>query len=212
MSNFEIFDRDYITTTLNLFNIDSLDGFTPIRYEALTPDRFIWLFRANYEGVDDQFFVVFQDDSIQKMDIIHRLVESWANTKITKFIKPSNSLAIDELEHFTDPSLIDTDVRQFASKKGDYLTLLALVEKPNSRSYWTNSITLRPGDDIRKMMPPEMSSQVRESTIKSIQEALFRPWVKEREIIPPNMHLSLYHDPQTGNYDFFYLRNEDSQA
>lgn len=207
MSNFEIFDRSYIQETLNLFHIDSLFDFTPIRYEALTPDRFIWLFRAGFEDKEDQFFVVFQDDSIQKVDNVYQAVADWAHTAVTRFIEPRDELTSEEFDNFTDPSSIDEDVRRFTAKTGVYFTLLALVDKPQDESYWTNHIVLKPGDNIRSLI----SADVPEQTIKSIQDVLFRPWISDKEVVPPNMYLNLYYDPLTKEYHFFYSSGEDGR-
>ena len=205
MSNFEAFNHIYVNDTLNLFDVEGLSGFTPIRYEALTPDRFVWLFRADFRGETNQFFVIYQDDSISSIEHLKQTVSTWSHSSIKTFIKPAEPLEDTAFANFSSLDAVDEDIRTYAAKMGHYLTFIAHIETPVEDSYWANVVSLEPGDDIENSIAPikklESRDEVRKTIYKIIKENTKN---KADQQIPEGAHISFYHDKNRDTYDYFF--------
>lgn len=63
MSNFSVFSQEYLHMLLEPFAPGIAEHITPIKYEALTPDCFLLLFRSTGSNGDEHFFVSLETDS-----------------------------------------------------------------------------------------------------------------------------------------------------
>jgi len=158
MRNFKTFDKEYVKLVVEPFLPGGAEHITPIRYQALTPDMFAFLFRTT--GKDrDYFFVSLEFDYVQDIHDVAQIIQDWAGSEILQFATPAGKEASNEL------TLADV----IAPTAEPYQAVLASVEMPKNLGYWSEHIVLRPGDSLRKSLA-DFSDEHFESVQKFVGE------------------------------------------
>lgn len=138
MSNFRAFNQDHIQKLLEPFAPGMAQHITPIKYEALSPDNFLFLFRTTDRIGDEHFFVSLETDFQSNLAGAECTIVDWHGP----IIKFWTSQARDAAE---DSEAID-DYK--AATSGPYFAMLAEVERPTHKGYWAQAIKIMPGDNI----------------------------------------------------------------
>lgn len=138
MSNFTAFNQNYIAKLINPFNIYINPSLTPIKYEAITPDIFLFLFRNTDKNGSDHYFIAMEFDYISDTKEAEDIINNWYG-KIIKFLP----LYCREAEDKPDFRTIS------APTSYPYYTIMAEVEPPVPGSgYWGDNILIKPGENI----------------------------------------------------------------
>ena len=138
MSNFLIFSNQHLALLLEPFIPGITGHITPIKYEALTPDCFLFLFRTTAQSVD-HYFVSLETDFQDSIEGARCTIEDWHDNDIINFIQLFK--ANDESE--------DSDINRLkVPTSGPYFAMLAEVGRPTHKGYWAESFIILPGDNI----------------------------------------------------------------
>lgn len=166
MSNFQIFNKQYLSKLIDPFLPGATDHITPIMYQAFSPDIFMFLFRTTGWDNQDHFFVSFQYDYIKDPDIIRDIVRKWIGAK------PIQVLATAE----TDRADNENNRKLVCEDDPVYKSVMLLVPRPNNLGYWSEYIVVRLGDNIDKVL--------KDFTVKERQQVkkLLEAGTDEREI------------------------------
>lgn len=134
MSSFAAFRPDFLQKMLNPFGL-GLSKHTVIKYEALTPDLFLLLLSATDQNQEDHFFVSLETDNIDGLDSARWAVEDWHGSfiRFLPVVGKPDSENIEDYRSVTD---------------GPYFAMLAEVERPAYKGYWSEQVTILPGDNI----------------------------------------------------------------
>lgn len=148
MSNYSAFNRDYLKSIVEPFLPSATSHITPIKFEALTPDIFAFLFRTVGNDKRQHFFVVLEYDYLESLKEAQKIIKDWHGS-FEGFWRPDGQ---EEK---------DTDGLAEASVAVDtvYKAVLAKVEQPKSPSYWSDVIVLWPDDDIEPFLEAFAESQ-----------------------------------------------------
>jgi hypothetical protein len=139
MSNFSAFDKKHVESLLELFAPGMTGHITPIKYEALTPDSFLLLFRTTAQDSSNHYFVSLETDFRNSIEGARCTIEDWHGNEVIKFW-PLQAKKSDK------PS---KDVEDYqAPTHGPYFAMLAEVKKPTRKGYWADSFTIMPNDRI----------------------------------------------------------------
>lgn len=199
-----------------------LDGFapgmaeaiTPIKYEALTPDLFCFLFRTTGADNTDYYFVLFSYDFVPSLKDAAEIIESWHGGKILEFLTPVVG------KNRKDAS--DSELNKFTCDYGDtYHSLLAMVERPGGEGYWATNIVIMPGDNIDDKLAGQSDADI-QSAKKALAQlinstapkgdsiadafvAKMQPEINSKDLHTntSNLAISLYKS-RSGGWDFFY--------
>jgi hypothetical protein len=182
---------------------------TPIKYEALTPDSFLLLFRTTDQHGSNHYFVSLETDFQNGLEGARCTIEDWHQGKVIDFWPTKSKRGHGPSE----------DVKTYqAATSGPYLAMLAEVNRPTHKGYWAESIDIMPGDKIGdkiKNYPQKVQTSVRDALAKVLQHASnpsdsFVDSLKARkqgitkdDINQTNMAVSLYVQPD-GRVDCFY--------
>lgn len=139
MSNLSAFDKKHIESLLESFAPGMAGHITPIKYESLTPDSFLLLFRTTAKDSNNHYFVSLETDFQNSIEVARRTIEDWHGNEVIEFwplqVKKSDK-----------PS---EDVKDYqAPTHGPYFAMLAEVKKPTHKGYWADSFTIMPNDRI----------------------------------------------------------------
>lgn len=96
MSNFDIFNKEYLLKINEPFVKDMTNHITPIKYEAITPDIFALLFRTMDNNHEDQYYVSLEFDYIDSLQEANKIIQNWHNGKVIEFLNPENSAGNSE--------------------------------------------------------------------------------------------------------------------
>lgn len=139
MSNFTIFDQNYVEKLINPFNFHINPGMVPIKYEALTPDIFLFLFRNTDDKGVGRYYIAIEFDYIQDTKELERIINNWYG-KIVKYL-PLYCRSVSD-----DPDLQTIS----AQSTCPYYVVMAEVEPPGPGSgFWSDNIVINIGDDIK---------------------------------------------------------------
>ena len=207
MSNFRIFDHDHLKLLLEPFAPGMAEHITPIKYEALTPDAFLFLFRTTGKDSMHHFFVSLETDYLSGLDGARCTIEDWHNSFVRFWPLHSLEGEVEEkMESFKVPT------------KGPYFAMLAEVEQPTGKNYWAEAITILPGDTIKDKIT-HLSAKEQEGVYKTLHQILQhktdstdsfldsltskRTDVIVNDVNKTNMAVSLYVQPN-GTIECFY--------
>lgn len=138
MSNFSAFNQGHLHKLLEPFAPGMASQITPIKYEALTPDSFLFLFRTTGDKNDNHYFVSLETDFEDSLEGARCTIEDW-HGKVIAFWPLQGRRGIKETD----------GIKNFqCATNGPYFAMLAEVEQPTYKGYWADSITIMPGDDI----------------------------------------------------------------
>lgn len=137
MSNFSAFHPDHLKLLLEPFAPGMSQYITPIKYEALTPDCFLLLFRTTGNNGDDHFFVSLETDNPGSLVAAECSVEEWHGPVIRFW--PLQAQADKKSEDIKDYSTVTS---------GPYFAMLAEVQRPTQKGYWAEAVKIMPGDKI----------------------------------------------------------------
>lgn len=139
MSNFEVFNTDYLHKIIDPYLPGAVGHITPIMYQAYTPDIFMFLFRTTGKDNSEHYFVSFQYDYVENMERIAEIVEQWTGDK------PIQALATAESD--------DSDDREFVCDTDNiYKCVMLVVPRPKKLGYWSEYIVVHKGDDIDEVL------------------------------------------------------------
>lgn len=142
MSNFSALDKDHLNKLLEPFAPEMTPLITPIKYEALTPDCFLLLFRTTGKNGEDHFFVSLETDYLNSLEGARCTIEDW-HGNIIDFWKLRSRKDVEASENIDDYKV---------STSGPYYAVLAEVEKPTHKGYWSEAVKIMPGDNIGEVI------------------------------------------------------------
>ncbi len=138
MSNFNAFSKAYLKKLLEPFAPGMAPSITPIKFEAITPDCFLLLFRTTGTNSEDHFFVSMETDYKGSLVGAKCTIEDW-HGEVIKFwpLQDKRETADDE------------NIKDFqAPTSGPYFAMLAEVSRPTHKGYWAEAVKIMPGDNI----------------------------------------------------------------
>ena len=203
MSNYTAFNQNHIAKLINPFDIYINQDIVPIKYEAITPDIFLFLFRKY--GVDglSHYYVAMEFDYIENTQEAKDIIKNW-HGKVINFL-PLYCRKVEDEPDFRTIS---------APTNYPYYTMLAEVEPPASGSgFWGENIIVRPGDDI-----DEKISQFTKKEQKAIHKGLDKIIEHEDKYADQTdgsdddeskklkNEIAIYKNSK-GNFEFFYSKN-----
>ena len=149
------FDKETIRGQLEAFIPGLAPHITAIKYEALSPDEFCFLFKTNGKGGKDYFFVLFSTDNPGSLEQLQKAIEHWHGGNIVTFIKTALPQATETANN------ADTEQYLCYPFSNSYASVLAEVQPPKAPGYWATEMTFRPGDDITAKIShmPELDQQ-----------------------------------------------------
>lgn len=159
--SFDIFDRKYLDTLLNPFMPIVTNALVPIRYEALTPDLFAFLFCLTDTSDVEHFFVSLEFDHINGIDGARCTIESWHG----------EVLAFVPLLGTTNPN--ESEIESYkAETTGPYYAVLTEVGKPLGVGYWSSKVVIMPGDSIDEKIAhytKEQQEKIKKAIVEKLQ-------------------------------------------
>ena len=157
MSNFTAFNLGYLETLVEPFLPGGTEYITPVKFEAITPDIFAFLFRTTGNDNVDHFFVALEYDHLNDAEEAQNIITRWHGSfksfwtpesdKESAFGLPDISVKIDKI----------------------YYCLLAEVDTPTSPSYWTDHKDLYADEDTQAYLKKFPEGQ-RDTIRRDIEE------------------------------------------
>lgn len=217
MSNFQIFDRDYLKGMLEPFAPGMSDHLTPIKYEALTPDMFCFLFKTYGRDNQDHYFVLLEYDFMKDLQAATDTIQTW-HGKVLEYLPPDNN----------EMRMVST-LPDLSHTYGPYQCVLAKVEKPTAKGYWSTAFLIMPGDVLNEKLA-HLSPKQQKAAKKGLHSIITRRVVNAEESFLENYRaqqehahdklpdtntsdyaISVYINP-AGGVEFFYnrVREQDS--
>lgn len=141
MSNFSIFSQEYLQKLLEPFAPGMVQHITPIKYDALTPDCFLLLFRTTGSDNDNHYFVSLETDTVDSLVGAECIIDEW-HGQVIDFWPLHNKR--DKRGEKKPKDIDDYKV----PTSGPYFAMLAEVKKPTQKGYWAEATIIMPGDDI----------------------------------------------------------------
>ena len=162
MSNFYAFDKVHIESLLEPFAPGKAGHITPIKYEALTPDCFLMLFRTTAQDGSNHYFVSLETDFQNSLEGARCTIEDWHSNEIIEFWPLQDKRSVE----------LSKDIKDFqTTTDGPYFAMLAEVMRPTYKGYWADSITIMPGDNIGDKII-DFSEKAKENIRKALTEVL----------------------------------------
>jgi hypothetical protein len=162
MSNFSVFDKKHIESLLESFAPGMTGHITPIKYEALTPDSFLLLFRTTAQDGNNHYFVSLETDFQSSIEGARCTIEDWHGNQVIEFW-PLKDRKSDK------PS---EDIKDYQTPThGPYFAMLAEVKKPTHKGYWADSFTILPNDRIGDKIK-DFSEKAQGNIRKALSEVL----------------------------------------
>lgn len=166
MSNFNIFNKEYVRKILEPFAPGISEHITPIKYEAITPDCFLFLFRTTDKENNNHFFVCLETDNVNDLEGAKCTIEDWYGNKVTEFWPLSDKRNSSE----------NLGIKDYQSKTDSiYFSMLAKVEKPTAKGYWSDAILIMPGDKISDKIsgqPEDVQANIRNALNKILKNKI----------------------------------------
>lgn len=182
MSNFDAFSKDSLARLIEPFAKGMADHITPIKYEALTPDIFAFLFRTTGKSSSglykEHYFVSLEFDYLENLQEAKGLIEDWHQAKVIEFWNPDN-------KHESDNAIIQVN--------DTYKALLAKVERPKGHGYWANNHVILSPDMIEDFVLT--LDENRQDGVRKALHQIFNDY--------PGVSVSVYTHPD-GRAEFFY--------
>lgn len=209
MTNFSVFSKANLAKLLEPFAPGMSEHVTPIKYEALTPDAFLLLFRTTGKDGDDHFFVSLESDNIQSLESARCTITDWYGEVVSFWSSKGKQTTNDttsEINDFCSPT------------SGAYKAVLAEVKRPTHKGYWAEATKIMPGDNIGekiKHYSKEEQIEIRKTLASILQhkvspQASFLESLQAKQantmtddINQTDMAVSLYVQPD-GKVEFFY--------
>jgi hypothetical protein len=162
MSNFSVFNKEHIKLLLERFVPGMAAHITPIKYEALTPDSFLLLFRTTGQDGANHYFVSFETDFQNSIESAQCVIEDWHGSPVIKFWPLQDARSDKHSE----------DIKDYKSPtNGPYFSMLAEVSRPTHKGYWADSFTIMPNDKISEKIK-DFSKLAQENIRKALSEVL----------------------------------------
>lgn len=166
MSNFSIFDKAHLNLLLEPFAPGMAEHITPIKYEALTPDSFLLLFRTTAKGGEYHYFISLETDFQDSFDGARCTIEDWHDNEVIKFWPINEKYSKEITEDINDYKV---------STSGPYFAFLAEVKRPTHKGYWAESMLIMPGDNIEekiKKYPKKTQTNIRKALANVLQNSI----------------------------------------
>lgn len=210
MSNFNVFSKKHLELLLDPFAPGMADHITPIKYEVLTPDCFLFLFRTTAKNGEYHYFVSLETDFEDTIDGARCTIEDWHSAGV---------IELWPLQKKKNQEIAEEDIKNYqAYTEGPYLAMLAKVKRPTNKGYWAESFVIMPGDNIGekiKDFPEKVQANIRK-TLSSVLEHKVDPSssfvdslnakkqdTMKGDINQTDMAVSLYVQPD-GGVELFY--------
>lgn len=209
MSNFNFLNKEHVRKMLEPFAPGISEHITPIKFEALTPDCFLFLFRTTDRDNSNHFFVCLETDNVNGLEGAKCTIEDWYGNRVIEFWPLSEKRSMSKIQ----------DIKDYQSKTDSvYFSMFAKVEKPTSKGYWSDAILIMPGDKISDKIssyPANIQTNIRNALIEILKNkidpnAFFLDSYKNKsqntlkdDINQTNMVVSVYVQPG-GNVELFY--------
>lgn len=134
-----IFDKKYLAGLLEPFAPGMSGHIIPIKFESLTPDQFLLLFRTTAQDGKYLYFVSLETDFANSLESAKCTIEDWYEDGMHTF------WPLEAKCKEADPEKVD-DFR--AKTSGPYFAFLAEVNCPTFKGYWSEAVSIMPGDNI----------------------------------------------------------------
>jgi hypothetical protein len=184
MSNFAIFDKSHLAKLIEPFLPGATAHITPIKYQAVTPDLFLFMFRTTGKDNEDYFFVSLETDHIEGPEKIVSLMKSWANADVREILFPEG---IDE-DSEEEPSVISAD---------PYKAFMIMIEKPQKYGYWSDHVVIEDVSELDEKMTA-FSDTDRQSARKLFEE------------YDNNITMAVY-KTEEGMFEMFYIQKNNAE-
>jgi hypothetical protein len=204
MSNFTAFNQSHIAKLINPFDIYIDFSTIPIKYEAITPDIFLFLFRNTGKDGLTHYFIAMEFDYISDTKEAEDIINNWYG-KIIKFL-PLYFREADDNPDFRTIS---------APTSYPYYAIMAEVEPPVPGSgFWGDNIIVKPGDNL-----DDKISQFTEKEQASIRKGLNKVLAHEnkteekpkdgdgKDAETLKAEVSIYKN-RKGGFEFFYNKDD----
>lgn len=138
MSHLSVFDKKHLNLLLEPFAPGMVEHITTIKFEALTPDCFLLLFRTTAQDGIIHYFVSLETDFQNTIEGARCTIEDWHGNEVIEFwpLKNKRGKTSEVIKDYQAPT------------KYPYFAMLAEVKKPMNKGYWSDSVTIMPGDKI----------------------------------------------------------------
>ncbi len=216
MSNYSAFDKTFLKLLIEPFAPGMTGHITPIKYEAITPDLFLFIFRTTSPDGQDHFFVSLETDHIDGLVGARCDIEEWHGTDVIDFWPRSDKRSeqpSENIEDYKTPS------------SGAYFAMLAEVKRPTHKGYWAEALVIRPGDHIGEKIkdyPEDVQANIRSALSNVLQHSVdptmsFLESLNAKklgtmgdDINQTNMAVSIYVQPN-GSVEMFYNNQPPKQ-
>lgn len=178
MSNFEIFDKQQIKRLIEPFFKDMSSHITPIKYEAITPDIFAFLFRTTGKDKEEHYFVSLEFDYIENTDKTGQIIENWHGATIINFWTPESNAEDDNIR---------------VKISNIYYAVLAEVERPKGSGYWAANLVINNKESIDDIVD-SLAVKNKDAIRKSINDIFDKN---------PDVEISVYLH-EDGTTDYYY--------
>ncbi len=199
----KIFNQRYLKTLIDPFVPGMSEHVLPIRYEALTPDCFLLLFRTTDPQNKNHYFILLvKDHPISREEAVCD-IESWHKNEVMQFLPRQDSGQVRPEEDFT---CFQTDAQ---GEKA----VLALVAQPTQKGYWADAIKIMPGDKIGTKIA-HLSEAAKANTYKALGEILKHSTDPNASFLESlrakNSNVIVDDVNQTNTAVSIYVQNDDS--
>ena len=181
MTNFSAFNETYLKSLVEPFLPGGTPHITPIKFDAITPDIFAFLFRTTARNGESRFFVALEYDYIQNIEEGRDIIRRWHGSFLDFWAPESHPETGLNLAAIS----VETDK--------DYKVILAEVKAPKSPSYWADSKVLLSGSSVESILEafPEGKREVLKKGLEDIR------------LSHPDATISIFLDDY-GSENFYY--------
>ena len=181
MTNFNAFRGNYLESLVEPFLPGATGHITPIKFEAITPDIFAFLFRTTARSGELHFFVELKYDYIPDIEVARDIIMEWYGSCLDFWTPESDPKTAAGLE------AISVQTEKY------YKVALAEVKVPKSPSYWADSKIVLPDAQIETILK-SFPEDKRDAVAKDIEEIR-----QEYPAATISVHLDKY-----GSEHFYY--------
>lgn len=192
MSNFTAFSKEYLESIIEPFLPGGTGHITPIKYQAITPDIFVLMFRTTGKDGRNHFFVSMEYDHLAGIGVAERIIREWCGSEVLQLVTPSGT------ESKQQPMLEDVRV----PTKEPYFAIMVVIDKPKDLGYWSDHVVLKPGDSIAKTLGDYLDKD-QISFVRKIVGEQSVPQKKAPVVNTTERHFAVYVNPD-GDVELFY--------
>ena len=136
MSNYNAFNSGYKAAVIEPFLPGRTVNVQPIAYEALTPDKFVFLFTTHEEN-KERYYITYEVDYGSSTDEVMEDIELWSGSTIIEMLQPVQKSKLSE-----DPFVYIDNI---------YKVYMCEVDRP-AREYWREAYIIKSEEDVEKYL------------------------------------------------------------